>query len=118
MWRGELKGEPLTRETASKADETDSLWPHARFFSSLVFATVAHSAPISLAIPSLADGRRGLLAPSPPKTHTQFVVDGQWQDGDNHNLQLPPTTAMWSLPLTVGGSTKVREREQTELEIM
>jgi hypothetical protein len=38
---------------------------------------------------------------------TQFVVDGQWQDGDNHNLQLPPATAMWSLPLTVGGATKV-----------
>ena len=37
----ELKGEPLTRETASKTDENDSLWPHERFFSSLVFATVA-----------------------------------------------------------------------------
>jgi len=64
-----------------------------------------------------ADADRSRPPPT-PKTHTQFVVDGQWQDGDNHNLQLPPTTAMWSLPLTVGGSTKVREREQTELEIM
>ena len=43
-----LKREPLTRETASKTDENDSLLPHARFFSSLVFATVAHSA-LSLA---------------------------------------------------------------------
>jgi len=39
-----LKKEPLTRETASETDENDSLWPHERFFSSLVFATVAHSA--------------------------------------------------------------------------
>jgi len=38
-----LKGE-LTQETASKTDENDSLLPHERFFSSLVFATVAHSA--------------------------------------------------------------------------
>ena len=49
-----LKEEPLTRETASKTDENDSLWPHERFFSSLVFATVAHSALISLALQCLA----------------------------------------------------------------
>jgi len=50
-----LKGEPLARETASKTDETILSWqtPHERFFSSLVFSTVAHSALISLAGPPL-----------------------------------------------------------------
>ena len=36
-----LKGGPLAREPASKTDETTLSWPHERFFSSLVFATVA-----------------------------------------------------------------------------
>ena len=45
-----VKGESRERrETASKTDETILSWPHERFFSSLVFATVAHSALISLA---------------------------------------------------------------------
>ena len=38
-----LKGEPLARETTTKTDENNSLLaqPHERFFSSLVFDTVA-----------------------------------------------------------------------------
>jgi len=39
-----LKGEPLARETASTTDVIILSWPHERFFSSLVFDTVAHSA--------------------------------------------------------------------------
>ena len=38
---GALKGEPLALETAAKTDENDSLLAPKRFFSSLVFATVA-----------------------------------------------------------------------------
>jgi hypothetical protein len=36
-----LKGEPLARETASKTDVMILSWSHERFFSSLVFDTVA-----------------------------------------------------------------------------
>jgi len=52
---GALKGEPLTRETASKTDGKTILYRpmNGDFFSSLVFATVAHSALISLAVPGL-----------------------------------------------------------------
>jgi len=42
--RSELKGEPLARETASKTDVMILSWPLKRYFSTLVFDTVAHSA--------------------------------------------------------------------------
>jgi len=37
-----LKGEPLARETASTTRMPNLSWPHERFCSSLIFATVAH----------------------------------------------------------------------------
>ena len=49
VWTRAERGARSRGRRASETDENGSLLPHGRFFSSSVFATVAHSALISLA---------------------------------------------------------------------